>query len=244
MFQPKGARVRVLLPLAIAMCLNVILPNISLQFSSITFYQLARILLTPTVAMINYCAYKKSIPRSAAIALIPACLGVGVVSYFDSRPSSDPTIKPTSFLGVVFALAGVLASSLYTVWISSYQKKLEMSSMQLLYNQAPLGGIMLLYIVPWADNLPSWNVAPMSKFMLVLLSGGFASLLNISQFYIVSTAGPVSSTVVGHFKTCSIVALGWIASGRHVGDKSVLGILLALGGIMGYSFIMIRHKPA
>jgi solute carrier family 35, member E3 len=57
-----------------------------------------------------------------------------------------------------------------------------------------------------------------------------ASLINISQFYIV--AGAVSSTVVGHLKTCSIVALGWAVNGRKANDKGVYGILMAISGII------------
>lgn len=63
-------------------------------------------------------------------------------------------------------------------------------------------------------------------------SGGFAALINISQFFIIAQTGPVSSTVVGHVKTCTIVALGWITSGRAIGDKSILGVFTAIGGII------------
>lgn len=169
MFTPEPVRIKTLLPLAIAMSLNVILPNASLQFSSVTFYQLARILLTPTVALINYIFYNTSIPRPAVYALIPACIGVGVVSYYDSKAPANPKVTSTSFVGVIFAFSGVLASSLYTVWVSSYQKSLKLNSMQLLYNQAPVGGILLLYIVPWTDNFWSVNHASLSKWMLILL---------------------------------------------------------------------------
>ena len=65
-------------------------------------------------------------------------------------------------------------------------------------------------------------------------SGLCACAINISQFFIVNGAGPVASTVVGHMKTCSIVALGWMVSGRPVDDKSVLGILMASSGIVAY----------
>jgi solute carrier family 35 protein E3 len=58
-----------------------------------------------------------------------------------------------------------------------------------------------------------------------------AGLINISQFYIVTGAGAVSSTVVGHVKTCSIVTLGWATSGRKANDQSALGLLLAISGI-------------
>lgn len=57
-------------------------------------------------------------------------------------------------------------------------------------------------------------------------------VINISQFFIIAQTGPVSSTVVGHLKTCSIVGLGWITSGRAVGDKSILGVFVAIGGII------------
>jgi solute carrier family 35 protein E3 len=67
---------------------------------------------------------------------------------------------------------------------------------------------------------------------LISQSGLFASLINMSQFFIIAQTGPVSSTVVGHVKTCSIVALGWATSGRAVGDKSVLGVFVAIGGII------------
>lgn len=70
----------------------------------------------------------------------------------------------------------------------------------------------------------------------------FASLINISQFFIIAQTGPVSSTVVGHVKTCTIVALGWITSGRAIGDKSVLGVFIAVGGIVGYSIVMLKHN--
>jgi solute carrier family 35, member E3 len=62
----------------------------------------------------------------------------------------------------------------------------------------------------------------------------FASLINISQFFIIAQTGAVSSTVVGHLKTCTIVALGWIVSGRPMGDKSIIGVAVAIGGITMY----------
>lgn len=171
MFTPEPVRIKTLLPLAVAMSLNVILPNASLQFSSVTFYQLARILLTPTVALINYIFYSTTIPRSAVYALIPACVGVGIVSYYDSKAPANPKVTSTSFVGVIFAFSGVLASSLYTVWVSSYQKSLKINSMQLLYNQAPVGAVLLLYVVPWTDNFWTVNHAAVSKWFLILLVG-------------------------------------------------------------------------
>ncbi|KAH6684338.1 triose-phosphate transporter family-domain-containing protein [Halenospora varia] len=232
MFAPRRVAIKEIIPLAVAMALNVILPNLSLAFSTVTFYQVARILLTPTVALMNFVLYKSTLPRNAIYALVPACFGVGMVSYYDSLPSADANVKTTSTLGVIFAFSGIFASSLYTVWISSYHKKLQMNSMQLLFNQAPLAAFMLLYVIPFVDTFPVWTEVPVNRWIMILMSGFFACIINMSQFFIIAQTGPVSSTVVGHVKTCSIVALGWISSGRAVGDKSVIGVFIAIGGII------------
>jgi solute carrier family 35 protein E3 len=63
-------------------------------------------------------------------------------------------------------------------------------------------------------------------------SGILACLINLSQFLIINEAGPVSSTVVGHSKTCLIIAFGWFHSGKSLSDGSLVGILMALGGII------------
>lgn len=79
-FVPRRAPVQHLLPLAAAMSLNVILPNLSLAYSSVAFYQLARALLTPAVAAVNHVLYGAKLPRPALVALVPTCLGVAMVS--------------------------------------------------------------------------------------------------------------------------------------------------------------------
>ncbi|KAK3905827.1 hypothetical protein C8A05DRAFT_41290 [Staphylotrichum tortipilum] len=244
-----------ILPLSIAMALNVILPNLSLAFSTVTFYQIARILLTPTVAVLNYALYRSTLPPLAILALVPACVGVGMVSYYDSLPppSRDPTqrntVATTHPLGVLFALSGTLASSLYTVWIAASHRRLRLSSMQLLLNQAPLAAVLLLYAIPFLDTWPaSWSALPAPRWALVLLSGALAAVLNASQFFIVAQAGAVSSTVVGHVKTVTIVGLGWVVSGRGLGvegtgDAGRLGgVVVAVGGIVAYSVVMLRER--
>ena len=67
---------------------------------------------------------------------------------------------------------------------------------------------------------------------MTIQSGLCACMINISQFYIINEAGAVSSTVVGHVKTVSIVTLGWIVGGNRAADGSVVGFLLAIVGII------------
>lgn len=54
-------------------------------------------------------------------------------------------------------MMGVVASSLYTVWIQWYHEKLECSSMQLLMNQAPISVLVMLYVIPVADDVTVWR---------------------------------------------------------------------------------------
>ena len=168
-FEVKRARVVEILPLAAAMCLNIILPNLSLAYSSVSFYQIVRVLLTPLVAAINFLIYKSTIPQMAVYTLFPVCAGVGIVTYYDSSSNRDETGKQTTPLGVIFAFLGVVASSLYTVWIGTYHKKLSMNSMQLLFNQAPLSVLLLAYAIPWTDSFPIWRDVTLSKWVLILL---------------------------------------------------------------------------
>jgi solute carrier family 35 protein E3 len=166
-FDRKRAALRDILPLAAAMCLNVILPNLSLAYSSITFYQTARVLLTPITAFLNYILYKKTIPRQAVCALVPVCAGVAMVTYFDVRPGA--TSKGTSFYGVVFAMTGVCMSGIYTCWISHYHLKLQMSSLQLLHNQSLIGGMLLIYLIPFVDTLPVFSEVPLQRWLMIVM---------------------------------------------------------------------------
>lgn len=243
-----------MLPLAISMCLNIILMNISLAISTITFYQIARIMLTPVTALLNFLFYRKSLPRKAVVSLIPMCLGVAIISYYEPKPPGSSKITSISFFAVVLAMVSVVVSAVYTIWVAAYQRKYEINGFQLLYNQAPLSAVILLYVIPWTDKFPVVSQAPTNKWVLILLvrppqlalglslqlltnvtqSGFLASMINLSQFFIIIGAGPVSSTVIGHVKTCLIVALGWIVAGRGVTDRSLFGVILAIGSIFWY----------
>ncbi|PYI00552.1 integral membrane protein [Aspergillus sclerotiicarbonarius CBS 121057] len=229
-FEPKHVSPYRILHLVAAMCIQVIFQNLALAYSSVIFHQLARLLLTPATALLNYTLFQSSIPKAAFLPLVLLCAGVGIVSYFDSLPSAhgNDTTTPE---GIFFALSGVCASALYTVLVGRYHKKLEMSSMQLLLNQAPASAAVLLCVVPWMETFPEVSSVPGSLWVSILASGIFACLVNLSQFYIIDAAGPVTSTVIGQLKTCIIVGLGWVLSDHEIMRQSIAGILMALAGM-------------
>lgn len=132
----------------------------------------------------------------AAWTLAPVCFGVGVVSWFDTTTTSNPTkgddddggfttttTTTTTPLGVAFAMMGVVASSLYTVWIQWYHEKLECSSMQLLMNQAPISVLVMLYVIPVADDVTVWREVGWGVYGLIgIVSFSFLCLPSTFRF--------------------------------------------------------------
>jgi hypothetical protein len=44
-----------------------------------------------------------------------------------------------------------------------------MTSMQLLFNQAPISAFMLLYVIPFVDTFPVWGDVSLNRWVLILL---------------------------------------------------------------------------
>ena len=169
LFEPKRVDIVRILPLALGMIFNVVLPNASLAYSSIQFYQIMRVLVTPCVCVLNLLLLKQGTPWKAAVALVPVCGGVGWMSYHDARNRD----KGTTGLGVLFACTGVMATGVYTVWIKKYHAALDCSSMQLLLNQAPVSVGLMLYIIPFSDDVTVSTEVGISTFGLIgLVSSG------------------------------------------------------------------------
>lgn len=157
------------MPLALGMIFNVVLPNASLAYSSIQFYQIMRVLVTPCVCALNFLVLRVATPRVAVATLVPVCVGVGFMSYFDTKPVGGAQTRGTTPLGVVFAFAGVMATAVYTVWINKYHAVLDCTSMQLLLNQAPVSVLAMLYIIPFSDDITVWHDVQWPTILLILL---------------------------------------------------------------------------
>ncbi|RLL96554.1 hypothetical protein CFD26_105821 [Aspergillus turcosus] len=166
-FTAKRVPVYQTLHLAVLMCLQVILQNFSLAYSSVIFHQLVRLLLTPLTALLNYLLYRATIPSASIIPLIVLCSGVGTISYYDALPKTDGKVTASS-KGAVFAFTGVVASALYTAFVGRYHRKFEISSVQLLLNQAPMGAAILLCVVPFLETLPTAAVLSTSLYVSIL----------------------------------------------------------------------------
>jgi solute carrier family 35 protein E3 len=105
-------------------------------------------------AILGFVLYRAAIPKTAILPLAISCGGIGIVFYFNPASATNTAVTTTS-KGVIFASVGLFASALYTSLVGRYQKRLQVSSMQLLLNQAPVSAGLLLCMAPFLDETPA-----------------------------------------------------------------------------------------
>jgi solute carrier family 35 protein E3 len=166
------------LPLSMAFCAFVVFTNLSLEYNTIGTYQLFKVLTTPVVALISWQYYKTKYSTLVILTLIPVVIGVCTHSVND--------IKLTLF-GTIIASVGVMAASLYQVWVGERLKELDMNSQQLLYYQAPLSAILLVPFILYMESFPSYKTSADQRtaIMTVVSSGIVAFAVNLSVYWVI-----------------------------------------------------------
>ncbi|TVY34767.1 Solute carrier family 35 member E3 [Lachnellula subtilissima] len=204
----------------------LILGNLSLTYNSIGFYQLAKIMTTPCVALLQYLVLNKSTSLLTLSTLASVCIGVGL---------TNTGAAGTTTLGASIATAAFTVTAFYQVWIGKKMKDFSVSSPQLLLNQAPVSVLLLAFLAPVFDTGPDVKKIPRDTLVALFLSGLAAALLNLSQFLIIGRMSALTFNVASNVKTVIILSYGWVSEGRVLTVKDALGIVLALGGATFYS---------
>ncbi|CAO2582253.1 Solute carrier family 35 member E3, partial [Lemmus lemmus] len=207
-FAPKSLPLSKLLLLALSFCGFVVFTNLSLQNNTIGTYQLAKAMTTPVIIAIQTFWYQKSFSLRIQLTMIPITVGVILNSYYDVKFHA---------LGMVFAVLGVLVTSLYQVWVGAKQHELQVNSMQLLYYQAPMSSAMLLVAVP--------------VFEPVFGEGGIFGPWSISAL--------VSPDCFGF---CITLCGGYVLFKDPLSVNQGLGILCTLFGILAYTHFKLSEQ--
>ncbi|XP_077982044.1 solute carrier family 35 member E3-like isoform X2 [Glandiceps talaboti] len=227
-----------MIPLSLTFCGFVVFTNLSLQNNTVGTYQLAKAMTTPTILLIQRTFYEKKYSTRIKLTLIPITMGVILNSYYDVR---------FNVLGTVFAVVGVLVTSLYQVLVGSKQHEYQVNSMQLLYYQAPLSAGLLFTTVPVFESpfQPgglfgiSW---PMEALVLVLLSGIIAFSVNLSIYWIIGNTSAVTYNMVGHFKVCLTLMGGYFLFDDPLRVNQLFGIGMTLTGIILYTHFKMEEQ--
>jgi solute carrier family 35 protein E3 len=232
-FEIKRVRIRAVLPLVFAFCGFVVFNNLSLQYNSVGCYQLMKVMTTPVVAIIQTVWYNAPLDNRLKISLIPICVGVCLATVNDIELTGT---------GLMYGVLGLLSTSFYQIWVKARQQDLGLNSYQLLYYQAPLSAVVVLFFVPVFDQMQGprgllefvYSAASMTAIFGTAL---LAFCVNLSIYLVIGNTSPLSYNVLGHFKLCVILLSGWLIFGEDMNNKKLTGTFLAFVGVVLYTHL-------
>uniref|UniRef100_H2YTZ9 Sugar phosphate transporter domain-containing protein n=2 Tax=Ciona savignyi TaxID=51511 RepID=H2YTZ9_CIOSA len=238
-FEVKRLPLMQILPLSVTFCGFVVFTNLSLQSNTVGTYQLAKILTTPVIIVIQTMLFNVSFSTRIKLSLIPISIGVFMNSYYDIK---------FNVIGTIYALLGVLVTSVYQVLVKNKQADLKANSMQLLLYQAPMSSVMLLCVLPFLEPVFSdggvfAGQLTTSAISLALTTGCIAVLINITIFWIIGNTSPVTYNIFGHFKFCLTIIGGFFIFHDPIQMYQVLAILITLSGVFVYTYEKLRPQP-
>lgn len=217
---------------------------VNLNLNTVGFYQISKILITPMVMAVNYVVYSEGTTKAVKTAVLVMLVGVTMATVSD---------VDVTFLGFVIGLVAVVASAQYQILIGKTQKSLDASANQLLVSYTPYVVVLLAAITPMDKMLlteeqqtnigtySQWlqHYGTMDAILTILLSGCCGLLVSLSTFLMIGATSALTYNIVGHLKTITILAMGVLVFGDSVSEKKVLGIAMALGGVIWYSKIKL-----
>jgi solute carrier family 35 protein E3 len=234
-FERKFIPLKKVLPISLAFCGFVVFNNLSLEHNLVGVYQLWKVMTTPVIPVIQFLFYGVKFTLVEVLALVPVCVGVILATSADLQ---------SNFLGTVFAVLGLLSTSLYQIWVKTEQKDLALSAWQLLYLQAPVSCGVLLCLTPLLEDLQGMVAKEYQPVTLIALAGTavLAFLVNLSIFFVIRLSSPLSYNVLGHTKLCVILLSGFFLFGEEASDRKLFGAGLTLSGVFCYTYIQLT-KP-
>ncbi|CAN1253160.1 UDP-xylose transporter 1 [Linum perenne] len=129
---------------------------------------------------------------------------------------------------------------------NTIQRKLNVSSTQLLYQSAPFQAAVLFVSGPMVDKfLTSKNVFAYkynpTVVIFIMMSCLIAVAVNFSTFMVIGKTSPVTYQVLGHLKTCLVLLLGYTLLHDPFNMRNIVGILVAMGGMVLYSYFCTQE---
>lgn len=214
--------------------------NLSLMLNSVGFYQISKLSMIPVVCVMEWILHSKHYSREVKMAVIVVVLGVAVCTVTDVKVNAK---------GFVCACVAVFATSLQQISIGSLQKKYSIGSFELLSKTAPIQALSLLILGPFIDYYLNGKFILNYKFnsgviFFILLSCTLAVFCNISQYLCIGRFSAVSFQVLGHMKTVCVLTLGWLLFDTKLTLKNIMGMALAVIGMVIYSWAVEIEKKA
>ncbi|KAE9608753.1 putative sugar phosphate transporter domain-containing protein [Lupinus albus] len=212
--------------------ISIGLLNLSLAFNSVGFYQMTKLAIIPCTILLEILFLGKKFSKRIQFALGILLVGVGIATVTDLQLNA---------LGSFLSLLAVITTCVSQIMTNTIQKKYKVSSTQLLYQSCPYQAATLLISGPYLDkvltNLNVFAFKYTTQVMVVIVLSCLISIsVNFSTFLVIGKTSPVTYQVLGHLKTCLVLAFGYIIVRDPFSWRNILGILVAMVGMLLYSY--------
>ncbi|XAR58842.1 hypothetical protein NMG60_11014403 [Bertholletia excelsa] len=232
LFEHKPFDPRAVLGFGILNGTSIGLLNLSLGFNSVGFYQMTKLAIIPCTVLLETMFFMKKFSQKIQVSLIILLLGVGIATVTDLQ---------LNILGCILSLLAVVTTCVAQIMTNTIQKKFKVSSTQLLYQSSPYQAITLFFAGPFVDGLLTKQNVFAFKYTpqvlgFIVLSCLISVSVNFSTFLVIGKTSPVTYQVLGHLKTCLVLAFGYILLHDPFSWRNILGIVVAVVGMVLYSY--------
>ncbi|KAF3611759.1 hypothetical protein DY000_02044611 [Brassica cretica] len=232
MFEHKPFDPRAVMGFGILNGISIGLLNLSLGFNSVGFYQMTKLAIIPCTVLLETLFFRKMFSRKIQFSLTILLLGVGIATVTDLQ---------LNMLGSVLSLLAVITTCVAQIMTNTIQKKFKVSSTQLLYQSCPYQAITLFVTGPFLDGLLTNQNVFAFKYtsqvvFFIVLSCLISVSVNFSTFLVIGKTSPVTYQVLGHLKTCLVLAFGYVLLKDPFNWRNILGIMVAVIGMVVYSY--------
>ncbi|XP_008661436.1 integral membrane protein like protein isoform X2 [Zea mays] len=236
-FEPKAIDGQTVILFGLLNGTSIGLLNLSLGFNSIGFYQMTKLAIIPFTVLLETIFLKKRFSESIKLSLLVLLLGVGIASVTDLK---------LNLLGSILSGLAIATTCVGQILTNTIQKRLKVSSTQLLYQSAPYQAAILFASGPFVDQLLTNRSVFAHKYSatvlgFIVLSCLIAVSVNFSTFLVIGTTSPVTYQVLGHLKTCLVLSFGYTLLHDPFTLRNILGILIAIFGMALYSYFSVRE---
>ncbi|GJN05707.1 hypothetical protein PR202_ga23362 [Eleusine coracana subsp. coracana] len=177
---------------------------------------------------------------------VALCMKLFEHKPFDARTVMGFGVLNGISIGLLNLSLGFNSVGFYQM-TNTIQKKFKVSSTQLLYQSCPYQALTLFLIGPFLDgfltnqNVFAYDYTPQVLFFIVL-SCLISVSVNFSTFLVIGKTSPVTYQVLGHLKTCLVLAFGYVLLHDPFSWRNILGILIAVIGMVSYSYFCTRES--
>ncbi|CAI5536217.1 unnamed protein product [Closterium sp. Naga37s-1] len=236
----KHVPARTLLWFACVASLAVVSMNVSLMVNSVGFYQITKLSIIPACCLFEALLHRKTFSPAVKAAVVGVMIGVGICTV------TDVTVNTA---GLLAAIVAVLSTTFQQIFIGSLQKQYSVGSFDLLSKTAPYQAVLLVISGPTVDylltrrSLLAFHPTPVSVAFIVL-SCVLALFVNLSMYLCIGKFSAVSFQVLGHMKTLFVLVLGSALFHSPLTAKNLMGMAVAVLGMLAYSWAVEREKAA